>query len=129
MIELSYDIDADENGMFDGRKLARQLIGDAFRLLVPYVHSCPGCTDALFTVIANDIMGELHEQSRESGQLQGFMFCTEEDPAKRAEIEKVHLAAASAETARLLKQAAEQTHSHDWNPPASLSDLDDEIPF
>ena len=43
MIELGYDSDPDEFGIHDGRQLARQLIADAYRLLIPYVNACPIC--------------------------------------------------------------------------------------
>jgi hypothetical protein len=52
-LEFTYHVEPDENGVFDGRELARQLIGNAYRLLVPYVKACPACTDSLFSAIAN----------------------------------------------------------------------------
>jgi hypothetical protein len=36
-LEFTYRVEPDENGFFDGRELVRQLIGNAYRLLVPYV--------------------------------------------------------------------------------------------
>jgi hypothetical protein len=37
-LEFTIRVEPDENGVFDGRDMARQLIGNAYRLLlVPYV--------------------------------------------------------------------------------------------
>ena len=41
MIELGYVSDRDEYGVHDGRKIARQLIADAYRMLIPYASACP----------------------------------------------------------------------------------------
>jgi len=54
-------IEPDEHGVFDGREMARQLIGNAYRVLVPYVSGCPACTDNLFGVIANRTIEEIHQ--------------------------------------------------------------------
>jgi hypothetical protein len=35
-------------------------------LLVPYVKACPACADALFSVIANRTIEELHQEARET---------------------------------------------------------------
>jgi len=40
-LEFTIRVEPDEHGVFDGRELARQLIGNAYRLLVPYVRACP----------------------------------------------------------------------------------------
>ena len=63
-LELKFDVKADEHGVFDGRELAQELIGTAYRLLAPYVHACPACTDTLFTVIANRVIDQLHQLTR-----------------------------------------------------------------
>jgi hypothetical protein len=55
MIELGYDSDPDEYGIHDGRELARQLVADAYRLLIPYVNACPDCTGNLLTAICNQV--------------------------------------------------------------------------
>jgi hypothetical protein len=52
-LEFTIRVEPDENGVFDGREMARQLIGNAYRLLVPYVSACPACSDNLFSAIAN----------------------------------------------------------------------------
>ena len=41
-LEFTYHVEPDENGVFDGRELARQLIGNAFRLACPLRESLPG---------------------------------------------------------------------------------------
>jgi hypothetical protein len=112
-IELSYKIDPDEHGVFDGRDLARQLIGDAYRLLVPYVNARPACADNLFSVIANGMIDELHQQAQEKGKLPGFFLTTGQDKQERTAAERAHLAAATDATAELLRQGGKQPHRHD----------------
>jgi hypothetical protein len=68
-LEFTYRVEPDEHGVCDGRELARQMIGNAYRLLVPYVNACPACADKLFGVIANRTIEELHQDAREKGQL------------------------------------------------------------
>ena len=65
-LELKFDVKADEHGVFDGRELAQELIGTAYRLLAPYVDGCPACTDTLFTVIGNRVIDQLHQHKGEA---------------------------------------------------------------
>ena len=59
MIELGYDGEADEWGVHDGVRLARQLVADAYRLLIPYAGACPDCTDELLRAIAGQVRPEV----------------------------------------------------------------------
>jgi hypothetical protein len=111
-LEFTYRVDADEHGVFDGRELARQLIGNAYRLLVPYVAACPACADNLFGVIANRTIEELHQEARDKGKLAGF-FMSSRTGKERDEGEKAHLAAARDATVELLREATgEAPHDH-----------------
>lgn len=76
MIELSFQIDPDENDIIDGRDLARAMVQTAYRLLIPYVNDCPACSDALFTAVANDAIEEIHQD----GQRGRIMNVQGEDP-------------------------------------------------
>ena len=108
-LEFTYKVDPDEHGIYDGRELARQLVATAYRLLVPYVNACPACADTLFGVVANATIEELHEQGRERGQLEEALMCILPHGAEWEAAEKAHFAAASAETARLLRGRARRT--------------------
>jgi hypothetical protein len=66
MIELGYDSKPDEYGIHDGRDLARQLIADAYKLLIPYGRGCSDCTDHLFSAVARQAMQEARQQGMPS---------------------------------------------------------------
>ena len=63
LMQLEYTIYKDEYGIFDGRDLARDLINDAVKLLLPYAKGCPACTDDLFSVIANEVLAQTHSEN------------------------------------------------------------------
>lgn len=51
--ELSFDYDVElDGGVVDGRKLAAQMVVDAWRLLLPYVKGCPGCAENMLGTLA-----------------------------------------------------------------------------
>lgn len=110
-LEFTIRVEPDEHGVFDGREMARQLIGNAYRLLVPYVNACPACTDNLFGVIANCTIEEIHQADREEGRLAGSIMSTRTGEERTAG-EKAHLEAATAATMQLLREAGAAAHEH-----------------
>lgn len=110
-LEFSFDVTPDEHGVYDGRELARRFLAAAFQVLTPYVSGCPACTDTLFSTLANDVLAELHELGRQTGQLPSATYALgpQEDRDMR---QQQHLEAASAAVARMLREAGQQ-HSHD----------------
>jgi hypothetical protein len=101
-LEFTYHVDADEHGVFDGRELARQLIGNA----------CPACADKLFGVIANLTIEELHQDARDKGgRLAGFSMSSRTGDERTAGV-KAHLEAATPATADLLREAGAEAHEH-----------------
>ena|SRR5438874_351488 len=103
-LEFTYHVEPDEHGVFDGRELARQLIGNAYRLLVPYVKACPACADSLFSAIANRTIEELHQEAREKGTIGGFSMSARTGDERQAGVD-AHLKSATAATAQLLREA------------------------
>ena len=114
-LELKFDVKADEHGVFDGRELAQELIGTAYRLLAPYVHGCPACTDTLFTVIGNRVIDQLHQHKGEalSG---GFYYKGKAE--EREQGERAHLEAAHDSTLELLREGNAQHNPDDHLPPS-----------
>lgn len=61
VLEFSYNFEPDEDGVFDGRDIARQMITDAYKLLAIYASDDPekgrsqACADQLFETVANEI--------------------------------------------------------------------------
>ncbi|WP_244832489.1 hypothetical protein [Caballeronia sp. TF1N1] len=109
-LQFTFDVDPDANGVYDGRELAKQFIGAAFKLLVPYVDGCPACADNLMTAIANDVMEQLHEEGRQQGGLESGTYSTG-DPASKALRVREHLDASKEETAAILGITGEG-HTH-----------------
>ena len=63
VITFDYEATPDEDGVIDGRKLALELMRDAFSLLVPYAKGCRRCVVSLFIGVGNHaIAGELAER-------------------------------------------------------------------
>jgi hypothetical protein len=112
-LELKFDVKPDEHGVFDGRDLAEQLIYVAYRLLVPYVNACPACTDSLFTVIANNVIENLHHGD---GMLPGTVYAKGEGE-ERHKAETAHFNATVDRTRELLRQG-NATHDHGDHTPA-----------
>jgi hypothetical protein len=112
-LEFTIRVEPDEHGVFDGREMARQLIGNAYRLLVPYVKACPACSDNLFSAIANKTIEDIHQADREDGKgLAGSIMSTRTGE-ERAAGEKAHFEEATAATIQLLREATgEEPHDH-----------------
>ena len=67
--------------------MARALIGDAYRLLLPNVNSCPACGDNLFSVLANGAIEEIHQSRDLNGNVMAVGQGPEREPAMRAHFE------------------------------------------
>ena len=105
MIELGYDSDPDEYGVHDGRAVARQLIADAYRLLIPYANACPDCAENLLGAISAQVVAAI----RKNGMPSIVLWDTRpglDKPAAAA----AHLRLAGARTGELL--AAMPKHEH-----------------
>lgn len=105
MIELGYVSDPDEFGIHDGRDLARQLVADAYRLLIPYVNACPDCAANLLAVIS----GQVAESVRKEGMASIVLWDQRPNLDKPA-AGSAHLRATGARTAELM--AAAPRHEH-----------------
>jgi hypothetical protein len=105
-LQLDFAITPDENGVFDGRDLARGLVQTAYRLLVPYTRACPACTDAMFSAVANDAISEILAQPK----LTGTMMVNGDDPGHRRFLK--HMGATHAITESLLQKGGVQVHEH-----------------
>lgn len=109
----------DENGIYDGREVARQLIRTAFQSLTPYVRGCPGCADNLFGLIANEALTELHDHRDEDGNLEWKLWTTPEAEAAAGADEAVgnhaldsHFKEAEDSTRALLRQIEASAGKH-----------------
>src|SRR5262245_27726108 len=102
--ELTYNVTMDESGVCDGRDLAEGLIRDAYKLLVPYAKTCPACSDALFTAIANSVIEDLQG----TGKLTGTTFVSGEED-KRGRFD-AHRDATQDKTDRLLRSVGLESH-------------------
>ena len=109
-LEFTFDVKPDEHGVYDGRDLARQFIGTAYRLLVPYVNACQPCADALFMVVANRVIEELHQRGHDKGRLEGFFYSALKGEERESGWQ-AHFAAATDATLEMLRDAG-ATHEH-----------------
>lgn len=105
MIELGFVSDRDEYGVHDGRELARQLIADAYKLLVPYANACPECTDSLFAAIARQVSQSVQQQGMPSIVLWDTRPGLDKPTATAA-----HLRAAAARTGELMTGMPKHEH-------------------
>jgi hypothetical protein len=99
-LQIGYTMAPDENGVFDGRDLAEELIRDAYKLLVPYTGGCAGCSPALFTVIANEVIDELVAD----GSPKGIMMGTHGDVVETEQAFFEHRAETKEKTMTLLRK-------------------------
>ena len=105
-LQLDFAITPDEDGVFDGRDLARGLVQAAYRLLVPYTHACPACTDAMFSAVANDAISEVLAEAEPTGT----MIVNGDDPGHRLFLK--HMEATHGKTESLLEKGGVQVHDH-----------------
>jgi hypothetical protein len=105
MIELGYVSEHDEYGIHDGRKLARQLIADAYKMLIPYANACPHCAEDLFAAVS----GQAIEAIRREG-MQSIVLWDRKPGLDKPTATAAHLRSAQAHTAELL--VAMPKHEH-----------------
>ena len=105
MIELGYDSAPDEFGIHDGRQLARQLIADAYRLLIPYVNACPSCAADLLRAISVQVATEISEKDMTS-----IVFWDARRGLDKATAAASHLRVGHARTAEMLVGAPKHDH-------------------
>ena len=134
MLEMRYDIDPDEDGIFDGRDIARQLIKDAYELLATYAGetpeqgNCPACADELFSVVANQEIAALHRLGKKIGRLPARSMLIARDEAQAVKDIENHVKATAAKTHDLLRKG-EMNKLHQETESNGMLDLDDDIPF
>lgn len=113
MVEIRFNVEQDENGVFSGLDLAREMIADAYRLLAAYVDGCPACADDLFTVLANQEMLALHGQRDGTGEVPTLFLAAGSDEGKEQAVRQ-HVQATRAEVDALLN---EQREEWGWSSP------------
>jgi len=114
-LELGYDARLDEYGVYDGRDIARELIRDAVKFLVPYAGECPACTGDLFSVIANEVLEELSPNVGEASRMvESYRLTGHKDAEEGAEAFVEHMRQTEAKTKALLAKAHRSDgHGHD----------------
>jgi hypothetical protein len=105
MIELGYLSDPDEYGVHDGCALAKQLLSDAYRLLIPYAGGCPACTDEILRALASQVAAEIRKAGMTS-----IVFSDTRRGLDKAAASTAHLRRAQARTAELLQKAPPHEH-------------------
>ena len=105
MIELGYVSDHDQYGVHDGRRLARQLIADAYKLLIPYGRACPLCVDGLFAALSAQAI----ETIRKDG-MQSIVLWDAKPGLDKPTASAAHLRTALAQTAELLVAVPKHEH-------------------
>ena len=68
-LQFDYEAALDEDGIYDGRALARELIADADKLLVPYGDGCRSCVDDLFMALVNEEIAGIYAEAARSGHV------------------------------------------------------------
>ena len=106
MIELGYDSEADEYGVHDGVKLARQLVADAYRLLIPYGNACPTCVDELMRAVSAEVAKEIGRTGMTS-----IVLSDSRRGLDKAAASAAHLRAAQARVAEVLRGVALHDHA------------------
>jgi hypothetical protein len=105
VIELGYDSEPDEFGVHDGRSLARQLVADAYRLLIPYVNACPACAGELLRTISDQVAREISDKGMTS-----IVFWDARRGLDKATAAATHQRMAQAKTAEMLVGAPKHEH-------------------
>lgn len=116
MLQFEYNIDPDENAVFDGREIAKGLIRDAFRFLIPYAQGCPACADNLFSALANAAISEEHEHKKTGEFLDRAVvfFDPRLEETARADAWEAHIEATKPTTVELLRSGDQHNHDDDF---------------
>lgn len=73
-LDIGFDVNTDDEEVVDGISLAKAMIENGYRFLIPYVKGCPACADTLFSAFANQAIEEIHRENLEDGHLGGGVF-------------------------------------------------------
>lgn len=114
MLELTFDVSPDKNGMINGLDLACQLFTSAAALINPYVNKCPGCLDQVFSYLANAQLGHIHKAMRTPGvESQGLavVFCLA-PPEKKDQVIREHLEASKEFIKAIIEGGSEHQDVH-----------------
>ena len=106
MLELRFNIEPNEDGVFDGVELARGMIAQAAKLLAPYVDHCPACTGNLFSVVANEELELLQQEG-----LEGLVMSVAREGVNEDVARARHIEAMAGKVGALLEKAENQ-HEH-----------------
>ena len=101
MLDLPFNIPADEHGAIDGMRLSRALMRAAVDVLLPYVGHCPACLDIAFSQSAEDVLETMHAELKK-GQENALLFTPGLSGADRQKAIAAHLAAKQDEIVELL---------------------------
>jgi len=102
MLELRFPVTPDDHAVIDGVQLARAMIYNAVRLLIPYVGGCPGCVNIIFDKVANGALNDIHEDLQ-NGEKDGVSYVVGLEGEKRDEAIRAHLAASKDTIVALLE--------------------------
>lgn len=69
VLQFDYEAAPDEDGIYDGRALAREMIADAYKLLVPYGDGCRARVDDLFMALVNEEIAGIYAEAARSGHV------------------------------------------------------------
>ncbi|GJL59700.1 MAG: hypothetical protein NPIRA03_25570 [Nitrospirales bacterium] len=81
-LALDYTVQCDPNGVVDGRSLAKEMIGDAFKLLATYGYPCIGCCSIFFNQICDEVLAEMDQARNTTGQVPTLHFCMKDHGGK-----------------------------------------------
>lgn len=111
MLELSFDVKPDKEGMVNGLDLAANLIALAARLINPYVKECPACLDDVFSYIANAELEKLHDLVKTGQANTSVLYCMASPDRKEDVVRKALETAQPTIEAMIMKQTG-QAHTH-----------------
>lgn len=111
MVNLTYNIPPDDHGAIDGMRLACALMRTAVDVLLPYVGHCPGCLDAAFDKIANDLLETMHAELK-AGEENAMLFTPGLSGPTRQKALAAHLAAKREDVVELLTAVQDQDGGH-----------------
>lgn len=104
VLQFDYEAAPDEDGIYDGRTLARELIADAYKLLVPYGDGCRSCVDDLFMALVNEEIAGIYAEAEREGFVPNIILGRDEAEALEARMQR-HKARTSAATEALMREA------------------------
>lgn len=123
ILQFEYEATPDEDGIYDGRALARALIDDALKLLAPYAEGCRACHDTLFLALVNEAVAHYRRAAEAANELPSHVLGTEH--ATDLAIRMARHTARTAAMTRCLLERAEACNGAGCGHPSisSRSDL------